>query len=68
MKKYPVYQMAVLMTYKLIQGNGFENVIYFYQLLHSGVPVNKIFLTAFKVPMSYFLNDVNEYFASLRST
>jgi len=66
MQKYPVYQMAVLMTYKLIQDNGFENVVFFYQLLHSGTPADRAFLAAFKVPMAWFLSDMNEYFAGLR--
>jgi hypothetical protein len=67
MQKYPVYPMAVLMTYKLIQDNGFENVVFFYQMLHNGTPVDKAFHAAFRAPMAWFLSDMNEYFSRLRS-
>ncbi len=64
---YPVYEMSVLMTARLIQDNGFENVIFFYQLLHNGSAADKAFITAFRVPMSWFLTDMNAYFEKLRN-
>ena len=66
MRKYPVYDMAVLMTYQLMQDNGFENIIFFYQLLHNRIPANSAFQAAFRVPMSYFLDEMNEMFRKLR--
>ncbi len=66
MRKYPVYDMAVLMTYQLMQGNGFESIIFFYQLLHNGISANSAFQAAFRVPMSYFLDEMNEMFCKLR--
>ena len=67
MQKYPVYQMSVVMTYKLIQDNGFENVVFFYQMLHNGSSPDKAFVTAFRVPMRYFLGEMNDYFDKLRA-
>ena len=66
-KEMPVYAMAVLMTDRLSQDNGFENIIFFYQLLHMGTNRDKAFQTAFRVPMSWFLADMNTYFDNLRS-
>ena len=66
-KEMPVYAMAVLMTDRLSQENGFENIIFFYQLLHMGTNRDKAFQTAFRVPMSWFLADMNTYFDKLRS-
>jgi hypothetical protein len=65
-KNYPVYDMAVLMADQLSQGNGFENIIFFYQMLHMGVDREKAFRAAFRVPMSWFLTDMNGYFTKLR--
>ena len=65
-KKYPVYDMAVLMADQLSQGNGFENIIFFYQMLHMGIEREKAFRAAFRVPMSWFLADMNDYFTKLR--
>jgi len=65
-KKYPVYHMAALMTYRLVGDNGFEKVIFFYQLLHNGSDPDKAFITAFGVQMSDFLTDMNDYFNKLR--
>lgn len=67
-KHYPVYDMAVLMTDQLSQGNGFENIIFFYQMLHMGTEREKAFVAAFRVPMSWFLADMNGYFDKLRSS
>lgn len=64
---YPVYDMSAVMTYRLIADNGFENIIFFYQLLHNGTAPNKAFVAAFRVPMSWFLADMNTYFEKLRS-
>lgn len=65
-QRYPVYEMAALMTYRLIGDNGFEKVIFFYQLLHNGSDPDKVFITAFGVQMSDFLADMNDYFNKLR--
>ncbi len=65
-KNYPVYDMAVLMADQLAQGNGFENIIFFYQMLHMGIDREKAFHAAFRVPMSWFLSDMNSYFTKLR--
>jgi len=65
-KGYPVYQMSVVMTNRLVQDNGFENIIFFYQLLHNGTTPDKAFLAAFRVPMAWFLSDMNDYFDKLR--
>lgn len=65
-KNYPVYGMAVLMVDQLSQGNGFENIIFFYQMLHMGTDRDKAFQAAFRVPMSWFLADMNSYFDKLR--
>jgi len=58
--------MAALMTYRLVGDNGFEKVIFFYQLLHNGSDPDKAFITAFGVQMSDFLTDMNDYFNKLR--
>lgn len=62
----PVYEMSVLMVAQLSRDNGFENILFFYQLLHQGVSRDKAFVTAFRVPMSWFLSDMNAYFSKLR--
>ena len=65
---YPVYHMAVVMTYRLVGDNGFEKVIFFRQLLHNlhkGDNPDKAFVTAFGVQMSDFLADMNDYFNRL---
>jgi hypothetical protein len=66
-QKYPVYSMAVLMTYRLVEDKGFEKLINFYQLLHDGKDPDKAFIAAFGMPMSKFLADMNDYFNKLRS-
>ena len=66
-KGYPVYEMSAVMAAHLVQDNGFENVILYYQLLHNGTAPDKAFLTAFRVPMARFLSDMNAYFDKLRS-
>jgi hypothetical protein len=68
-QRYPVYSMAVVMTYRLVGDNGFEKVIFFRQLLHNlhvGDNPNKAFITAFGKPMSDFVAEMNEYFNNLR--
>lgn len=65
-KGYPIYPMSVVMAYRLVQDNGFENIILYYQLLQNGTDPDKAFLTAFRVPMASFLSDMNTYFAKLR--
>jgi hypothetical protein len=67
MQHYPIYAMSVVMAYRLIQDNGFENVVFFYQLLHSGSNPDNAFVAAFRVPMAWFLSDMNVYFDRLRS-
>ena len=65
LQRYPVYQMAGLMTYHLVGDKGFEKVILFYQLLHDGNNPDKAFVSAFGVQMSQFLDDMNDYFNGL---
>jgi hypothetical protein len=68
-QKYPVYDMAFLMTYRLVGDNGFEKEILFLRLLHNlhkGDNFGKEFITAFGKPMSAFLTEMNEYFNNLR--
>lgn len=67
-KGYPIYPMSVVMAYRLVQDNGFENIILYYQLLQNGTDPDKAFLTAFRVPMASFLSDMNTYFAKLRGS
>ena len=64
---YPVYEMSVVMAARLVQDNGFENIVFFYQLLHNGTDRDKAFMAAFRVPMAWFLSDMNDYFDRLRS-
>jgi hypothetical protein len=66
MQKYPVYQMAAVMTYQLVGDDGFGKVILYYQLLDNGSDPDKAFITAFGKPMSVFLTEMNEYFNNLR--
>lgn len=66
MKRYPIYDMAVVMAARLVQDNGFENIIFFYQLLHNGTDRDKAFISAFRVPMAWFLSDMNTHFDQLR--
>jgi hypothetical protein len=65
-QRYPVYDMAALMTYRLVGGNGFEKLVFFYQLLHNGSDPDKAFSTAFGKQMSDFLAAMNDYFNTLR--
>ena len=63
---YPVYPMSTLMLAKLVEGVGFDKVVYFYQQLHYGVDPDKAFLSVFRVPMQWFLTDMDRYFGELR--
>ena len=63
---YPVYPMSTLMLHKLTEDAGFDKVVYYYQLLHHGGDPDKAFLSVFNVPMEWFLNDMDKYFASIR--
>ncbi len=65
LQRYPVYQMAALMTYRLVGDKGFEKVILFYQLLRDGNNPDEAFALAFGVQMSQFLDDMNDYFNGL---
>jgi hypothetical protein len=65
LQRYPVYHMAALMMYRLAGDKGFEEVIYFYQLLRDGNNPDKAFVSAFGVQMSQFLDDMNDYFNGL---
>jgi len=67
-KGYPIYPMSVVMVHRLVQDNGFENIILYYQLLQNSTDPDKAFLTAFRVPMASFLSDMNNYFAKLRGS
>ena len=62
---FPVYHMAAIMTVRLIGDNGFEKVLFFYQLLHNGSDPDKAFITAFGVSMPDFLDYMNDYFKKL---
>lgn len=64
-KGYPVYEMSAVMAARLVQDNGFEKILLFYQLLHQGTARNKAFLTAFRLPSAQFLSEMNAYFATL---
>jgi hypothetical protein len=64
---YPLYQMAELMTYRLIGDNGFGKVLLYCQLLHDGSDPDKAFTTAFGVKKSDFLANMNDYFNKLRN-
>lgn len=66
MRSYPIYDMSVVMAARLVQDNGFENIVFFYQLLHNGTDRDKAFMAAFRAPMAWFLSDMNAYFAGLR--
>ncbi|MCJ7664231.1 MAG: hypothetical protein MUO24_08315 [Desulfobacterales bacterium] len=69
MPRYPIiYDMSVVMASRLVQDNGFENIVFFYQLLHNGTDRDKAFISAFRVPMAWFLSDMNDYFDRLRSS
>lgn len=62
----PIYDMAALMMVRLVGDNGFEKVIFYYQLLHDGKDPEKAFFTAFGVQSSDFLSEMDDYFRQLR--
>jgi hypothetical protein len=64
---YLLYQMADLMTYRLIGDNGFGKVLLYCQLLGNGSDQDKAFTTAFGVKKSDFLAKMNDYFNKLRN-
>lgn len=64
---YPIYPMAAIMMARLVGDNGFEKLLFFHKLLHDRSDPDKAFVTAFGVPMSDFLTDMNEYFNKLRT-
>lgn len=64
-KGYPVYSMSTVMMAKLVEAAGFDKVVYFYQQLHYGVDPENAFLSVFRVPMRYFLDDMDRYFEEL---
>ena len=64
-KGYPVYSMSTVMMAKLVEAAGFDKVVYFYQQLHYGVDPDKAFLSVFRVPMRYFLDDMDRYFEEI---
>jgi hypothetical protein len=63
---YPVYPMSTLMLHKLTEDVGFDKVVYFYQQLHHGTDPDRAFVATFRVPMGWFIRDMDAYFASLR--
>ncbi len=65
-KGYPVYPMSALMLNKLTEDVGFDKVVYFYQQLHHGADPDRAFIATFRVPMGWFLKDMDAYFSSLR--
>ena len=54
------------MLAKLVEGADFDKVVYFYQQLHYGVDPDEAFLSVFRVPMQWFLKDMDNYFSELR--
>ena len=66
-QKYPIYPMAAVMTYRLVGDDGFGKMLLYYQLLDNGSDPDKAFNTAFGMPMSKFLANMNDYFNKLRS-
>lgn len=62
----PLYQMADLITYRLIGDNGFGKVLLYCQLLHDESDPDKAFTTAFGVKKADFLANMNDYFNKLR--
>nr|QIV52833.1 hypothetical protein [uncultured bacterium] len=66
--KYPVYQMAAVMTYRLLGDNGFEKLLSYYQLLHDGVDRDQAFNNVFGIQLTDFLADMNDYFNKLCSS
>lgn len=52
-----IYNMATLMVWYLADQQGFEGVVYFYQLIHQGVSPDEAFLGAFHVTPSLFYQD-----------
>ncbi len=52
-----IYNMATLMVWYLADQQGFEGVVYYYQLIHQGVAVDEAFLNAFHVTPSLFYQD-----------
>jgi len=54
------------MLSKLIEDVGFEKIVYFYQLLHYGKDPERAFESVFRVPMQWFLGDMDHYFTELR--
>lgn len=66
-KGYPIYQMSVVSASRLIQNRDLESFILYYQLLHKGYDQDKAFLSAFRVTMAEFLDDMNAYFGKMRA-
>ena len=52
-----IYNMATLMVWYLADQQGFEGVVYYYQLIHQGVSQDEAFLTAFHVTPALFYQD-----------
>jgi hypothetical protein len=52
-----IYNMATLMVWYLADQQGFDGVVYFYQLMHQGVAQDEAFLSAFHVTPALFYED-----------
>jgi len=55
-----------VMLHKLVEDAGFDKVVYFYQQLHHGADPDKAFVATFRVPMGWFISEMDKYFATLR--
>lgn len=52
-----IYNMATLMVWYLVDQQGFDGVVYFYQLIHQGVTPDEAFLNAFHVTPALYYQD-----------
>ncbi len=52
-----IYNMATLMVWYLADQQGFDGVVYYYQLIHQGVRPEDAFVTAFQVTPALFYQD-----------
>lgn len=52
-----IYNMATLMVWYLADQQGFDGVVYYYQLIHQGTSPDEAFLAAFHVTPALFYQD-----------
>lgn len=65
-QKYPIYEMATVMTYRLVGDDGFAQLLFYYKLLDEGVDPDKAFNNAFNRRMSDFLTEMKHHFNEFR--